>query len=42
MTALLRRVRLTILGKELLQEITEEAWHDGYTHGKIMERNNNG
>ena len=37
MTALLRRIRLTILGKELLHEITEDAWNDGYTHGKIME-----
>ena len=34
MTALLRRVRLAILGKELLQEITENAWNDGHTHGE--------
>ena len=37
MTALLRRIRLTILGKELLQEITEDAWNDGHTHGMTMQ-----
>ena len=31
MTVLLRRIRLTILGKELLHEITEDAWNDGYS-----------
>ena len=34
MTALLRRIRMRILGKELLQEITEDAWNDGHTHGQ--------
>ncbi len=38
MTALLRRVRLAILGKELLREITEEAWNDGHTLGQLKER----
>lgn len=37
MTALLRRVRLAILGKELLREITENAWNDGHTHGRNMQ-----